>query len=66
MDEKIVEMIVSLVRDGGTAAIWVFAIHYGISIAKFAIGFGFFYGAVCKVCSVIKGVCDAVHEDSSS
>lgn len=58
MDEKIVEMIVSLVRDGGNAAIWVFAIHYSVSIAKFGIGFGFLYAAVVKVCAIVKEVCN--------
>lgn len=63
MNEKIVEMITSLVRDGGSAAIWVFAIYYSMSVAKFAIGFGCLYASVCKIGSIIKGVADAVRED---
>ena len=60
MNEEIVKMVMELVRDGGNAAIWIFAIHYIISIGKFTIGFGFLYAAVCKVCAVIKG---AIEDD---
>jgi hypothetical protein len=54
MNEKLIDAIVQLAQQGGTVAIWLFAIHILGGVLKFVVAFGCILLSVTKICNVLR------------
>lgn len=48
MDEQIVSTICQLLRDGGSAAVWMWIIYLGVGLLKYSIGAGIIYYLITR------------------
>ena len=56
MSENLMNGIIELVRQGGSTALWIYALYMGGSMLKFIIGFGCLYAAVSKFCVTLRSI----------
>lgn len=66
MNEKMIEAIVQLVRDGGTAAIWIIILWLGLGFAKSILWVSVLLTLIYKGASLIKNATDKFWEHSQA
>jgi hypothetical protein len=62
VNEEMFNSILELVRQGGAAAVWVYAVHMGVGVLKFIVGFGCLYACIVKICKTARWI----HDEKSS
>ena len=63
MNEKMIEAIIQLVRDGGAAAIWITVLWLGLEFARTVLWIGTLLVFIYKGASLIKNATDKFWEN---